>query len=358
MPAAAQGGKRVLVIGSSNTDMIIKVPRVPRPGETILGGKFTTAAGGKGANQAVAAARAGAAVTFIARVGKDAFGDQARAGFMADGIETRFVITDPGQPSGVALILVGDDGENSIAVASGANNALAPADLQLAGDAFQDARIVLLQLETPLETVQAAVDAAEAAGVPVILNPAPAQPLPAALLKKLYLLTPNESEAEALSGVPVSNMASAARAAEKLLRRGVQNVIITLGARGVFVASRELRQHIPGCKVAAVDTTGAGDVFNGTLAVGLSEGRPLLEAAEFACAAAAISVTRLGAQTSAPTRAEIQRMLSSAGVTADESARGANGRDNGWSQHPGSNGVAQGRAWTPPRRKAASAAGV
>jgi ribokinase len=299
----------ILVVGSSNTDMIIKVQRIPKPGETILGGEFASAAGGKGANQAVGAARAGGAVTFVARVGQDMFGDKAVAGFIADGINVDYVVRDRNCPSGVALIFVGQNGENSIAVASGANAKLIPADLKKAKSAFRQSSVVVLQLETPLKTVEAAVKLAVAAGARVILNPAPARPLPNNLLRGVYLLTPNESEAELLTGMPVSDEAAAAKAADALLARGVQNVIITLGARGAFVAGTQARGLVKGYKVKPVDTTGAGDVFNGTLAVALAEGKSLLDAARFASAAAAISVTRLGAQTSAPRRAEIDQLL-------------------------------------------------
>ena len=308
----------VLVIGSSNTDLIIKAERIPRPGETILGGQFVTAAGGKGANQAVAASRAGGAVTFIARVGRDTNGDQAVAGFAAAGIDVNHVIRDPTSPSGVALIFVGRSGENSIAVASGANDKLSPTDVRKAKGAFRRARVVLLQLETPLRTIEASIELAAAAGLRVVLNPAPARPLPARLLERVYLLTPNESEAELLTGVAVASEAAAARAAGALLARGAQNVVITMGSRGAFVAGEvagsRVRRMIPGFKVHALDATGAGDVFNGALAVALAEGRPLLEAARFGSAAAAISVTRLGAQPSAPTRREIQAVLATGKV--------------------------------------------
>jgi ribokinase len=311
----------ILVIGSSNTDLIIKAARIPKPGETILGGEFVRSAGGKGANQAVAAARAGGAVTFIARVGRDANGEQALAGFAADAINVKHVRRDAKTPSGVALIFVGKNGENSIAVASGANDKLSSADVRQAKSAFRGASVILLQLETPLPTVAAAMELATAAGVRVVLNPAPARPLPAQLLKRIFLLTPNESEAERLTGLAVTNEATAARAAEKLLARGVQNVIVTMGSRGAFVAGKDLRQMIPGFKVNAVDATGAGDVFNGALVVALAEGRPLLEAARFASAAAAISVTRFGAQPSAPTRREIQALLAMGGIETRVKAR-------------------------------------
>jgi ribokinase len=303
----------ILVVGSSNTDMIIKVGHIPKPGETILGGEFAMAAGGKGANQAVGAARAGGTVTLIARVGRDMFGDKAVAGFVADGINVDYIVRDKTSPSGVALIFVAGNGENSIAVASGANAKLTPADLAKAKSAFGSSSVVVLQLETPLKTVETAAKLAATAGARVILNPAPARPLPDELLRRVYLLTPNESEAEMLTGLPVNNESAAAKAADALLARGVQNVIITLGARGAFVAGRQERGLVKGYKVKPVDTTGAGDVFNGTLAVALAEGKSLLDAARFASAAAAISVTRLGAQTSAPKRNEIEQLLTADG---------------------------------------------
>ncbi|MDW8309728.1 MAG: ribokinase [Verrucomicrobiales bacterium] len=299
----------IVVVGSSNTDLIVRVPRIPRPGETILGGRFTTAPGGKGANQAVAAARAGARVTLIARVGRDAFGSQALAGFVRDGIDVRFVRRDPDAPSGVALIFVAADGQNSIAVAGGANANLSVADVRRAQRAFAHARVLLLQLETPLPTVKAAAQLAARRGVRVVLNPAPARDLPDELLRRVSVLTPNEIEAAALSGVKVRDLASAEKAARRLLQRGVEAVIITLGARGALVSSAAGTERVKGFRVRAVDTTAAGDVFNGALAVALSEGRPLREAVRFANAAAAISVTRMGAQPSAPTRDEIERLL-------------------------------------------------
>ncbi len=300
---------RIIVIGSSNTDMIIKLDRIPRPGETILGGEFSIAGGGKGADQAVAAARAGGDVTFIARVGQDMFGENAVASFVQDGIHTEFITHDPSNPSGVALIFLAKDGENSIAVAGGANGRLSPAEVQQARQVVGGASAVLMQLETPLETVQAAAELAIQAKVPVILNPAPARVLPAALLKLVSILTPNETEAELLTGIAVVDEVTAARAAEHLRARGVETVIITLGARGSFVATASTRELVPGFQVKAVDTTGAGDVFNGALTVALGEGRLLLEAVRFANAAAAISVTRLGAQPSAPDRKAIESLL-------------------------------------------------
>ncbi|WCJ59864.1 ribokinase [Fontisphaera persica] len=300
---------RIVVVGSSNTDMVVQTPRIPRPGETLLGGRFTLAAGGKGANQAVAAARAGGRVAFVCRLGRDWFGDQALQGFKADGVETRWLVRDAQEPSGVALIAVAADGENSIVVAPGANRRLSRHDVAAAVPAIQKARVVLAQLEVPLAAVQATVRQARKAGAMMILNPAPAQPLPESLLRQIHLLTPNETEAEILTGVKVDSPRAAAKAALRLRQRGVESVLVTLGARGVWVASGAESAHVPGFKVRAVDTTAAGDVFNGALAVALAEGQALLPAVRFAQAAAALSVTRLGAQPSAPYREEIERFL-------------------------------------------------
>lgn len=302
---------RVVVLGSSNTDMVIKLERIPRPGETILGGEFVVAPGGKGANQAVAAARAGGQVTFIARVGDDMFGQKAVAGFVEDGIDVSHIVRDANSPSGVALIFVAKDGQNSIAVAGGANARLSPADVQAAAGALDGASALVMQLETPLETVAAASELAAARGVPVILNPAPAQPLPDRLLKQVSILTPNETEAELLTGIAVTDETSAAKAAANLRARGVPTVIITLGSQGALVSDAAGPRRIAGFPADAVDTTAAGDVFNGALAVALGEGRAPADAIRFANAAAAISVTRLGAQPSAPTRREIESLLGS-----------------------------------------------
>lgn len=301
--------KEIVVVGSSNTDMIVQMERIPRPGETVLGGRFTTAPGGKGANQAVAAARAGGQVTLVARVGQDVFGEQAVAGFARDRINVDFVFRDRAEPSGVALIFVGADGENSIAVASGANARLSKADVKKARPAITRAGLLVMQLETPLDTVREAAALAARHGARVILNPAPAQPLGDDLLRHISILTPNETEAELLTGIKVDSDQSAGQAASALIGRGVETVIITLGARGAWVSTTAFTGLIPGFKVKPVDTTAAGDVFNGALAVALSEQRPIEEAVRLANAAAALSVTKLGAQPSAPTRKSIDQFL-------------------------------------------------
>ena len=300
---------KIVVVGSSNTDMILQVDHLPRPGETVLGGRFSMSPGGKGANQAVAAARAGGAVAFVARVGNDLFGRQAVEGFVRDGVDMRAVVMDPEVPSGVALIFVAADGENSIGVASGANGRLSPDDVRGAADLIAQADVLVAQLETPLETVCAAAEVAAAHRVPLILNPAPAQPLPDTLLALVTVLTPNETEAEGLTGVPVTDEPGARRAADRLRDRGVSQVIITLGSRGAYCRTRDEEVLLAPFPVTPVDTTAAGDVFNGALAVALAEGRPVHESVQFANAAAALAVTRLGAQPSAPTRPEIDALM-------------------------------------------------
>jgi ribokinase len=299
----------IVVVGSSNTDMIVRVPRIPRAGETLLGGEFSTAAGGKGANQAVGAARAGGKVALIARIGRDSFGDQAVAGLRRAGVDVSCVFRDKAAASGVALIFVATVGENSIAVASGANAKLSPADVKKASRVIRTAAWLVAQLETPLATVMAAAQLAVKVGAGVILNPAPARPLPNSLLKLISILTPNETEAELLTGIKVVDHAAAAKACAKLRARGVRTVVLTLGSRGAFVADVHGQQLVPGFKVKAVDSTAAGDIFNGALAVALAEGSRLLDAVRFANAAAALSVTKLGAQPSAPNRADVEEFL-------------------------------------------------
>ncbi len=305
--------KAIVVVGSSNTDMIIKLDRIPRPGETILGGEFVTAPGGKGANQAVAAARAGGRVTLVARVGGDMFGDQAVAGFVKDRIDVEHVVRDKAAPSGVALIFVAKDGENSIAVAPGANASLSPADVKRAAASIAAAAASVMQLETPLPTVQAAARIAAKTGVRVILNPAPAQPLPDDLLRLVSILTPNETEAELLTGIKVEDEKSAGQAADRLLARGVQTVIITLGSRGAFVATEGLRKLVRGFKMRAVEHHGGGRRLQRSPGRGACRG---------AGAAAGRALRQCGgshfrdaprAQPSAPRRKEIDKLAASAG---------------------------------------------
>jgi ribokinase len=296
---------RIIVIGSSNTDMVIKTKKLPVPGETILGGTFLMNPGGKGANQAVAAARLGGKVTFITKRGNDLFGNQAVGLLMREGIETKYVVKDTEFPSGVALITVDSSGENSIVVAPGSNANLQEEDIPPAIFSTGKFEILLLQLEIPIPTVEYSAMKASENGIKVILNPAPASALSDNLLKHTWLITPNETEAEALTGVNITNMFSAEKASLILQERGVKNVIITLGETGAYIKSGNYSELVPGIKVTPVDTTAAGDVFNGALAVAISEGSDLKNAVVFANKAASISVTRMGAQASAPYRNEV-----------------------------------------------------
>ena len=297
---------RILVIGSSNTDMVIKTEKLPAPGETILGGTFLMNPGGKGANQAVAAARLGGKVTFITKRGNDLFGNQAVGLLMREGIHTQYIVKDMELPSGVALITVDSTGENSIVVAPGSNGNLLQEDIPTAVFETTKYEILLLQLEIPINTVEYSAVAASEKGIKVILNPSPARKLSDNLLMNTWLITPNETEAEIITGVKITDIPSAEKAAEIIMKRGVKNVIITLGEAGAYIKSEKFTGLIPGIKVIPVDTTAAGDVFNGALAVALSEGKVLNEAVVFANKAASISVTRMGAQASAPYRNEIQ----------------------------------------------------
>ena len=296
---------KIIVIGSSNTDMVVKCKKLPAPGETILGGTFLMNPGGKGANQAVAAARLNGNVTFVTKTGNDLFGDQAIHLFDAEGIETKYIIKDRNNPSGIALIAVDENGENCIVVAPGSNAALSAYDID--EDVFKTdvSDVFLMQLEIPVSTVEFVAQQVADKGNRVILNPAPARQLSNELLGSLYAITPNEVEAELLTGVHVEDAITAEKAAQKLLNKGVRNVIITMGAAGAFLMTEKISKMIPVVPVRPVDTTAAGDVFNGALAVAISEGKDLEEALEFANKAASISVTRMGAQASAPHRNEI-----------------------------------------------------
>jgi len=297
---------RVVVVGSSNTDLVVKARAIPLPGETVLGGTFLSAPGGKGANQAVAAARLGADVTFVARIGIDGFGSAAMAGLITEGIHTEFVVRDAEAASGVALITVDERGENAIAVAPGSNGRLSPDDVERARDAIADADVLLLQLETPLETVRHAARLAHAAEVPVVLNPAPAQPLDRQLLGHATVLTPNRGEASLLSGIAVRDGPTAEASAAALLGMGATNVVITLGADGAFWAGPNGAGLVEGISVDAADTTAAGDAFNGALAVALAAGQAIADAVRFATVAGALATTRLGAQPSLPTREALE----------------------------------------------------
>jgi ribokinase len=296
----------IVVVGSTNTDMVIKASHLPQPGETILGGTFFTSAGGKGANQAVAAARLGANVTFIAKIGYDIFGKQSVDLFEKEGIDSSFVVRDKIEPSGVALITVDDKGENCIVVAPGANAALTLDDISNAKGKIENASLLLMQLEVPIAAVEYAAAIAAEKRVKVILNPAPAAKLSDELLRKISIITPNQKEAEMLTAIRVSDINSAKAAAIFLRDKGVQTVIITMGSMGALVMHDDNFTMIEGHKVKVVDTTAAGDVFNGALAVGLCEGKSVEDAVAFACKAAAISVSRLGAQASAPHRQEVE----------------------------------------------------
>ena len=295
---------KIVVIGSSNTDMVVRSERLPRPGESVIGGGFMMAGGGKGANQAVAVARMGHTVLFAAAVGNDMFGDAAVAAYKRFGIDTTYIARKD-TPSGVALIMVDGAGQNSISVALGANNTLTVEDVMPALEQVESGDIVLLQLEIPMETVDACVAVAAAKGARVVLNPAPAAVVSEHTLSKLYLITPNQTEAQTLTGVDVTDEATAQLAAQVLVSHGVERVVITMGSAGAYLYEEGKGVLIPACKVSAVDTTAAGDVYNGALCAALAEGQSLQDALKFATKASAISVTRVGAQPSVPTREEV-----------------------------------------------------
>lgn len=284
--------------------MVVRSERLPRPGESVIGGGFMMAGGGKGANQAVAVARMGHRVLFAAAVGNDMFGDAAVAAYKRFGIDTTYIARKD-TPSGVALIMVDGAGQNSISVALGANNTLTVEDVMPALERVESGDIVLLQLEIPMETVDACVAVAAAKGARVVLNPAPAAVVSEHTLSKLYLITPNQTEAQTLTGVDVTDEATAQLAAQVLVSHGVERVVITMGSAGAYLYEEGKGVLIPACKVSAVDTTAAGDVYNGALCAALAEGQSLQDALKFATKASAISVTRVGAQPSVPTREEV-----------------------------------------------------
>lgn len=319
MPAACLSGQ-VVVIGSANLDLTVTVSRLPREGETILGGDLLLSNGGKGANQAVAALKAGAEVRFLAKVGRDPFGDRIYRDLVGAGLTADGLLRDESAPTGVALIVVDRQGRNQIAVAPGSNQLLLPAVIEQHEPFLAHGTVMLVQLEIPIVTVERALQFAKAHGMTTILNPAPASPLSDELLRQIDLLTPNETEAEALTGIAVSNLSSAAAAAKALLLRGPQVVIVTLGAQGALLCTASVARHLPAIPVEAVDTTAAGDAFNGALAAALA-GKPhtealragrlraLEDAVRFANAAGTLTAIKRGAQESLPTKTEIERLL-------------------------------------------------
>ena len=297
--------KKIIVIGSSNVDMVVRTSLLPAPGETILGGEFFMNQGGKGANQAVAIKRLGGNLIFMAKLGNDVLGRQSVGYFKKEGIDTRYIALDEDSASGVALISVDDHAENSIVVASGANMLLNEQDVDKMLEEMCEGDILLMQLEIPLQTVEYAARKAFGKGVKVVLNPAPARSLPKELFRHLYMVTPNRIEAEMLTGIKIANDADVEKVAEEICAMGVKNVIITLGSKGCLIREEGVSYRIDAFKVEPVDTTAAGDTFNGALCVGLSEGMDLKQAAVMASKASSIAVTRMGAQSSIPYREEL-----------------------------------------------------
>lgn len=298
---------KIVVVGSTDTDMVASGARIPKIGETVPGGAFMMTPGGKGANQAVAVARlAGPGrCVFVAKVGDDDFGREAVTRFADEGMDAKLIV-DPVAPTGAALVFVDEQGRNSIRVILGANGTMTPDDVAQYADEIEAADTVLLQLETPMETVAAVAARAHRAGARVVVNPAPAQEMPASLYADADILTPNETEAQILTGVEVVDDATAQRACDVLHARGTRTAVITLGGNGAYYSAPDGRGHVPPVPVKAIDTVGAGDTFNGALVVALSEGKGLADAIRFACRAAAISVTRPGAQVSVPYRREVE----------------------------------------------------
>jgi ribokinase len=300
---------KIAVVGSSNMDLVVKSKRIPAVGETILGGDFIMVPGGKGANQAVAAAKLGAEVYFIAKLGNDVFAEQSLDNFKKETVNTKHVIQTSEAPSGVALIMVDDEGNNLIVVAPGANQTLLPADVERAESDIASCGAVVAQLEVPLETIEFAAKMANDLKVPFVLDPAPARELGPELLSMVDVLTPNETEAQILTGIEVTDEESARAAAKNLLERDIKAVILTLGGKGFLLADNKEARYVSAQKVDAVDSTAAGDAFTGSLAVGIAENKPLLDAALFANYVAALSVTKMGAQSSMPTLGEVKSFM-------------------------------------------------
>lgn len=304
---------RIVVVGSINMDLVVRLARLPRPGETIIGREALEIPGGKGANQAVAAARLEADVSMIARVGDDAFGQRLRTGLQQEGVDVSRVIVTPDCASGLAIVAVEDSGENAITVLPGANGRLTTHDVRDASDLIRDADVLLLQLEVPLETVLAAIELADQHGTLVILDPAPApESFPLNLLS-VAVACPNETEATALTGIPITTLEDAARAARRLRELGTRHAVITLGRQGALICGPDDRcETIPSFAITAVDTTAAGDAFAAALGVSLARGKTISDAVKFACAAGALAATRAGAQPAMPTAAEVTRFLQTA----------------------------------------------
>jgi ribokinase len=298
--------KWVTVLGSFVADLAFRTGRIPAWGETLLGQSFKLGPGGKGSNQAVAAARAGGRVSFISKLGQDAFGDLARNMYKAEGIDTQFLFTTASATGAAAIIIDAKRGENAIIVVPGACFEVTAEEVDQARELIAASSIFVAQLELSIAVVEHGLALAHALGVPTILNPAPAAPLPESIYQSIDYITPNETEAAALTGVPVATVADAEKAADAFLARGVPNAIITLGAQGAFVKNDRVKAHVPAVNAGpVVETTGAGDAFNGGFAVALSEGMDLVEAVRFGCVTAGISITRPGTAPSMPSRAEI-----------------------------------------------------
>lgn len=306
--------KGILVVGSANMDMVARTSRFPRPGETILGSSFGLFPGGKGANQAVCCAKLGGEVYFLGKMGNDLFRDKLVSAMKRDGVRTDGLLVDETSPTGIASITIDRGGENQIVVISGSNMNLTPADITRKRSLFAKAAILLAQLEIPLQTVERAFQLAKERGILTLLNPAPGRRLPASLLKMVDVLTPNRTELRQIAGMPPSGEEDIARGAHTLLARGVGKIVVTLGARGCLLVTSDGRRLFPAYRVKVVDTTAAGDAFSGALACALARGERIEDAIPFANAAGALSVTRMGAQTSMPTRLEVENFLRHSGA--------------------------------------------
>ena len=303
----------IIVVGSLNADLVVRAPHFPQPGETIHGEDLQIIPGGKGANQAVAAARQGASVTMAGRVGNDSFGPELIENLKRNDVDASHVQIDPHSATGTAIIVVDANGQNSIVLSSGGNGKVSRADVE--DVSFPDHKLLLLQLESPIETVLAAAQRARASGLRVLLNPAPARSLPDELITLPDFILPNEGELSLLTGQPVNDLSSAEKAARVLLERGAQHVIVTLGANGALIVSEEITKHVPSFKVDVVDTTAAGDAFIAGFASALLENKALEEAVRYGCACGALAVTKFGAQPSLPTKAEVEKLLDQSPVT-------------------------------------------